>query len=498
MQDFVRLHMMSILQPFAMRVQELQGQIQELAGSVCQARDTADSHTSSLEQHENRLASLDAGGAHTSERLEKVRVDLASVRKESNRRDGNHEMTKASLGTTRERLETMTSSLEVLQQSVQDSAAQVGSLEQRLVESEKRILQEHLDVRLDKQGKACSDLNEKMAKTLKACEQAKALGEKANLAIEKLTSSQDLQAQVDEDSLSSLRFFAVGLENKLNDLDGIVKKHTDCIKPLDNDVQHLMTRMEQLAEVRQLSEQQSEAALAIAAQAKRLDKAEGDLLQMKDDMISERELQSADRRNLEERIDKAIPNDLAQRRDNQRDQLGLLMSAVQRLDDLESDRETLAGRADTAEQEIRGLSSWQRGAARELQNHQAALDATRVELQRAQGGVEAAGAGVLSLRGELGTEREQLAKLGSRLDQCYKYFSGLGKGLQDTRRQIVSGDSGLLPPLPNPGPLPALPAPAAPTASAPRASTPRSVPQAPATPRVCQPSPRRVRPAACQ
>jgi len=79
---------------------------------------------------------------------------------------------------------------------------------------------------------------------------------------------------------------------------------------------------------------------------------------------------------------------------------------------------------------------------------------------------------VQGVRAEAAKEREAMAKMASRVDMCCKYFNGLGKGLQDTSRQILSGEGGMLPAKQGGPKLPALP------------STPRTI-------RAGSPSPRR-------
>ncbi|CAE8650970.1 unnamed protein product, partial [Polarella glacialis] len=100
-----------------------------------------------------------------------------------------------------------------------------------------------------------------------------------------------------------------------------------------------------------------------------------------------------------------------------------------------------------------------------------------------QDSLKGLGCSLSECRREQGADKEVLAKMGSRLEMCHKYFSGLGKGLADAHRQVVSGEGGMLPPkLGDASMLPTL---------LPMPKVPRT-PRTPGTPRGSMPSPRRA------
>merc|ERR1712032_649618 len=117
----------------------------------------------------------------------------------------------------------------------------------------------------------------------------------------------------------------------------------------------------------------------------------------------------------------------------------------------------LTERSDITERELQSLDSWRHDATEKLASHESGLDSVRSDLVHTPEGIESASAGLRSLRSERCDDHELLEKLGSRLELCHKYFSGLGKGLQDTRRQIVNGDTGMLPSKMGGALLPAIP-----------------------------------------
>jgi len=454
-QDFVRLHMMSILQPFAERVHELQAQVEQLAEELASAHSAADGHGGRLEQVEQQLSTLQEASVQGGERVEKSLAELASLKKEKSRLEGNHEMTKASVGKTKEMLTQMASSMEALQKSLADSEGRIGALERGLPEVEERI-NGTVDNRLDRQGRVCKELNEKQAEMHKTCQQAKALSESTSAALKEIMSANGQKLEEDFHSLAGLSERVAELEAGLQGVDEHVQGHTEAFKATEREIAHLRTWSGQLAELRELQRQQAEGLAPLAGQSARLEKLEADFAQVLENAVGERELQNGEIGALEQRVQKNIA-DIVRWRDEQKAQCDIISTAGKRLQDLETGQGHLAGRAEACEEELQGIAAWRQSAARALDSHGCALDVLRADLSKAQDKVNGASTGLQGLRSELTSDREVLSKLNSRIEMCCTYFNGLGKGLQDTHRQIVSGESGLLPPKPSGTVLPAIP-----------------------------------------
>lgn len=444
MQDFVSLHMMSILQPFSERLHELQAEVQQHASELLKARQLAESHETSINSHAQELAGLQGGAAAACKALEAAQAELAATKRERNRLEGNHEMTKATLGKTKETLESISSSVVALQQSSKDCHGKISSIETALADSEKKITEE-MELRLNKQGRACKDLVERQAEVMKACEHSKALGERAHAALKKLTNEHESQKREDGSSLAGLQEWATNLDAKLAGVDQEVQRQADKAKLTDKEVQHLKTWTKQLDDIGQMHTKQTEAGALLEAQALRLQKAELDMAAIRKEAVAQQELHNTDLCGLEKSIDKSIA-DTARWMDTQKAHVDLISSAGRRLQDLEIGQNKLELFAESSGLELRGLSAWRQDVLQDLESHGAKLEATRVALSSAQEGVDGASDSLRGLREEFSAEKELLAKLRARVDQCYKYFNGLGKGLQDTQRQVLSAEGGMLPP----------------------------------------------------
>jgi len=271
---------------------------------------------------------------------------------------------------------------------------------------------------------------------------------------------------------------ASSLEAKLTAVDHEVKTHTERTKVTDREVAHLKTWTEQLKDVEQFRERHSQAAAHLETQAFRIGKVEQDIVQICSDAFSQSQLQNSELNNLEQAVSQNKA-ETARWMDTQRAHVDLISSSGRRLQDLETSQSKLLAFSDNAELDIRNLATWRQTVAKDIEEHSTGLEATRAGLSRAHESNTGTAEIVQSLKGDFSAERELLKKLGARVDQCYKYFNGFGKGLQDTSKQMHNMEgSMLLPPKLGGGTmLPTLPT--------------MTMPKTPRTPRGGLPTPRK-------
>merc|ERR1719215_1553186 len=151
-----------------------------------------------------------------------------------------------------------------------------------------------MELRLNKQGRACRDLVERQAEVMKACEQAKSVGEKANLALKKLASEHESLKREDGGSLASLDERASSLEKMVAAVDQEVQKHTERAKATEREVQHLKTWTGPLQDIDQLHEKHSKAFALLETHAHRMEIMETDIAQMSKESITQRQLQNTE------------------------------------------------------------------------------------------------------------------------------------------------------------------------------------------------------------
>lgn len=474
MQDFVRMHMMSIMQPFATRVQELQSQVQLLAEAQHDTSTTLEEQVEKLASQEEQLSAVQAGADKAAEQLEKVAAELGNVKKERNRLEGNHEMTKASLAKVKDSCTSAHDALDELKQTFEASGIRLSSIETGLVDAEKRLI-ERFDTRLDKQGKTCKELNEKQAELQKICQQAKSVSERANAAVNKLSTLQESFQAEDVENFAGLKESTSELRARLTKMEDEQELQAKSFACTDREVQHLKTWTEQLQDVQHMQALQAETTSAIHAQELRLSSAEAELAEMQVRPDDKAEQQRNDLRAFEQRLHKALA-DVEKFRDGQHTQADLLSCNNRRLQDLEKDHSSLQQESSVAREELQVLSSKQQAHEDGLRSQSAQLHGACSDISGVQERITGVARGLQEVQGDQGSMRDSLAKLGSRLELCHKYFNGLGKGLQDAHRQIVGNEGGMLQPKMG-SETPTLPALA-------------PLPRGPRTPRKTLPSPR--------
>jgi len=305
MGDFVRLHMMSMLQPFAQSLGELQAQVQQLADAQRRSGEAEEQHSTRLDKHNTELSALASSTEEASQQLEKLQAELGAVKKERNRLEGNHEMTKASLAKAKEALMAVESSAETMRLSLAAGEERSASLEQALAALEKQLL-ERFDSRLDKQGRVCKELNEKQAEMQKTCQQAKTMSERANAAVNKISSIQESLKQEDIASFASLQECTTELHRQLLDVSEKVQMQAKCAAATEREVENLKTWTGRLGEVEELQTLQAETVAEVQALSTRLGTAEAHVAELGARHDPTVEVLRAELRSLEQRFSSSL------------------------------------------------------------------------------------------------------------------------------------------------------------------------------------------------
>lgn len=475
MQDFVRLHMMSMLQPFAERVQALHGELSRLADAQHQSYGLLKHLEGCSSMQGDQLQSASEEIQRHKEQLELQQAELSTVKKERNRLEGNHEITKASLAKARETLEEMQSLVEAQGEQQKQSDEKLQMCQSEWQEVEKRLL-EIFETRLDKQGRVCKDLNEKQLEVQKLCQQAKSGSDRANGAANQLLVSVDSLKEQLESNSRGFHARTEELQQELLGLKDELQLRSKAWADTDREVLHLKTWTEELKQLQELTDAQAESQAQLKAQQQRLSQLE---LRVSEIILRPDHEGSALREELEavqQRLEQAM-TEVLKGKDQQKAQVDLLSSASHRITDLEAEVPRLQEQLGADHASLEELGAWKEENSQQLLGAQRSLRRAEAQLVELQGRVQEVGHGQEELRQEQGSTRESLTKMSARLDLCNKYFSGLGKGLKEAHHQIVGGD-GVLPKMGEHGALPPL------------------MPRTPRTPRNSLPSPAPVAPVA--
>eukprot|EP00929_Paragymnodinium_shiwhaense_P013364 TRINITY_DN121225_c0_g1_i1.p1 TRINITY_DN121225_c0_g1~~TRINITY_DN121225_c0_g1_i1.p1 ORF type:complete len:539 (+),score=154.16 TRINITY_DN121225_c0_g1_i1:89-1705(+) len=495
MQDFVQLHLMSILQPFSEHVRELQEQVTRLVTDAAQTKDAVGRHEQSLSDHEQQLAALQQRMSEADDRHEKLKTEVGVVKKERNQLEGNHEMTKASAAKNRDLLQTLQQAFEALQQSCKEQAASVATLQGEATESEKGVM-EYLETRLNKQGKLCKELNEKQAEMSTIVQKAKSSCEATSAALKKLSTQVEQLKQDDGAALADLKESATSLDSRVFEAEKERRKQVERLEGLFREIEHMKTWAPNLDGARQRDGRIDELAASVDTQLSRLQGIEAAVEEFKSGYMSEAHNRVTDFNSLESKIS-STHQEISRLRDSSKVQADVVHDLSKRTEGIERSFAGVDVRVLAMAEELQSLGLAHGQTRDVLQDHHGAIQQAQTDQEKLSGVAEATSQELQRLCVDLSAEREMAAKLSARLDLCYSYFQGLGKGLQDTHRQVVSGEGGMLPPkLRMNTALPVIPqAPKTPRtpsqARTPSQQAPPRTPTGPRTPRSGQPSPRR-------
>merc|ERR1740121_3371633 len=108
-----------------------------------------------------------------------------------------------------------------------------------------------------------------------------------------------------------------------------------------------------------------------------------------------------------------------------------------RVGGLELKTDRLEERAGTLEARAEGLARQEREGRRSLDERRGELERTVADALRDLKGLTV----------DLGKTKEAMTEQGALLDLAHEYIHGLGCGVQDTHRQVLSGANGMLPPM---------------------------------------------------
>mmetsp|Transcript_17730 Transcript_17730/g.31644 ORF Transcript_17730/g.31644 Transcript_17730/m.31644 type:complete len:540 (-) Transcript_17730:161-1780(-) len=444
MQDFVRLHMMSILHPFAEHMRELQGQIERLSGHMAQAQHDVSQHKSRLDQHDDQLLMARNGAAELNSRVDATQADLSTVAKEKAALDTGHKMTKATLAKAEERLKTAELAVEALQHGHREATALTSKLQNGLSNTDQKI-SEQIEVRLNNMHTYCKELNDRQADLLQTVQQNRANIDSTGQSLEKLTQMLEQRRQSDLESFSCLNDHAKGFEAKLTNTNQTLQRHAENVKAVDKAVQQMKTLTGQLVSVQQLHAQQSEVTLSLKEHSRRLGKAEEDIAHTRGEAANEKQAVGDLLRKLGERADVSA-SDIQRLKEVQGQQANQIQTAGRRSSDIETEQRKLWKRIDADEREMQSMALWQKGATDKFEEHSSELEQAHCDFRQARKSLEATDTNLNGVKADLDAARDIISKLGLRVDLCYKYFHGFGKGLQETQRHVAGGECGMLPP----------------------------------------------------
>eukprot|EP00913_Durusdinium_trenchii_P021178 g19899.t1 len=103
------------------------------------------------------------------------------------------------------------------------------------------------------------------------------------------------------------------------------------------------------------------------------------------------------------------------------------------IEPFEPEIKSLERRCGMIDAEVQGLALWQHGSTEKFEEHSLKFQQQKSDLQKLQAEIDARGGYLEEIQSELATQQRKIVRIDGNVDVMQKYFTGLGKGLQDPR-----------------------------------------------------------------
>mmetsp|Transcript_31620 Transcript_31620/g.73767 ORF Transcript_31620/g.73767 Transcript_31620/m.73767 type:complete len:556 (-) Transcript_31620:107-1774(-) len=114
--------------------------------------------------------------------------------------------------------------------------------------------------------------------------------------------------------------------------------------------------------------------------------------------------------------------------------------------DLAKEDQMLGAWVDVADVHLNSVVKAQQASEVVVEAHGRALERVSGLQKSANAGIHQANLNIKNLHGTVGAQNDTIAKLSARLELAHEYVDGVGKGLQDTHQQVLTGTGGMLAP----------------------------------------------------
>jgi len=295
-QEFVRLHMMSILHPFAEHVRELQSQMGDLSDRTSKTCLEVDQQKTKLHHHEAQLSATFSNIKESKEKAEVLRKDFDVARGELSEVQTAHRATSSSLAKAETKIDLTASEVDAMKQQLKDTGTKVGALLTTSAELAKR-LEEDVEKRFDKMENLYKEVHDQQFDLQKAFQQANAFAGSTAQKVDTLARACMLRREEDAASFAAGVERADAFEQRLHEANMGLLRHTDSLSSLSEGLESVKKETLQLVTPKQLQVHLDEIRVSIGDLEQRAQKSEDSITDIVFDA-------TADKRTLEASIGK--------------------------------------------------------------------------------------------------------------------------------------------------------------------------------------------------
>lgn len=442
MQEFVQSHLVSTLNPIHEEVSCIRSVMHEIEGRVTKFASQIARQSTKMEEQEHELQNLNSAIAAKESRMTAMHQLILATRAENADLRGNTDSTKAALDKVDDKWQGTLGVLQNLQLQQDKQAAEIRKLYHTIQASDQKA-SDLLDTRLNNLNSFCKELCNQQRDMENAINTLRVQEDETREKLKNAVAAHDQFRQEIEKPIANLR----ATDKEVQHVKGKVailesqnfhNQICELVDSLKDFSRRLATAEEEVVQVRRKSAEQ------FHVRDKLLRKLDDKATKHSMDLVDLSSTQKADIEHLAA-LQASLAPILIKTRHTEEDPGGPGDQTDQGLsfdDELKELRENYHGQRDTLDKCITKL---------EMQQH--LLDSLK---QKEQRDFDSSHVQISGLQEDLGDANALLTKLDARVELVQKYFTGLGRGLQDTHT-AMTGDSSVLPQK-NVKQLPTLPA----------------------------------------
>jgi len=443
MQSFMRSTMMTMLQPVAEHVRELQEQVDQLTKGLSGVHGRCDENKAQLDQHQQDVVALRTCTARVESNIDRVQSDLAQTHREKERLLEDHEATKADLSKIAGNLRTSNNVLKSLQGKAEDLETDVKGLQHSSAKAAKQL--QDVTESSARLKEFTEGLNDKHIDLVRDVADVVRINNNTESSLRKFIHSCEQADNGLQTELQRLREHSDSLETRLGGTQRQVIEAADSVKQIEAMFRQFRGADDGFSQMNTLQAWRDNANQSIKdllADVIRIDEA---LTQHQNQTNVDKESADTQFRDLEGRIKNNF-NKLEKLGTGHQTQGDNLKKCEMNVGRLQKGLEALGEQSDLLHADQQMLRTAHNDAVNKQEVHRIALAKTTADLHNAAKELHSTGRQVHVLKDSITETNLGMTKLGGRYDSCTKNIAGMTKGLQDISKSVGQGEHGLLPP----------------------------------------------------
>jgi chromosome segregation ATPase len=441
MQGFIRHQVISILQPVAETIQDIQAQLEHVRKDLALTDGRVASNKADVEQLERDNLALRGSTKDINSQLDLLQVEATKDSEELARANKDLQANKAALAKLNEKTQHNKAAQEVLQQRFDDldtmtrlMKSDFGQFDQAFrthMKNSNQLKDDH------------SDLHMRHMEQASKVEQAEEKADGTHRAFSKFLKDHRHQCEEDTQILSNLTKHTNELAALLDDTRESLHKQGVDLQTATADIQLLTAGLDHENfgyKYSQLERQHAEMVANLQRTMDNLVNTENTLVRLGDNYTGNKLTVQSILQDLGVKTADNM-NSISELAKSQQRQGDVLKDTVMRTDKAERDHKRLYEQQAATEQEVAGIQGVNKVTAERLDAHAQEHKRTRSDLASLN---KEADLGLTQLRGDMGAASATLTKLSNRFEACNHNIQGVGKGLQDVHKHTLNGEHNMV------------------------------------------------------